>query len=273
MKWENRIGAAAAVLGSLAYGIFALTQKKRVQPLKAVEPEIAPEIAIRRERPVVPPPLPPPSRPKFFADSEFSVGAVAPQPLGPVDNHAFGKDMERNEEEEIRLDDYLNLPLESGGLTHTNRHAFQDLEKEAVGAPPPIVKFTFFRLKVLATRDRAAATAAIGGFVLMNGKEAVYHPGAKLWNPHTGSRETFYPEAGWSDSEQKELIVKFPKAVAVNRYRLRTSEQDTAFDPVEWRLEGSQNGLYWFPLDERKTTALPVERGTWIAFSMRLVGA
>jgi hypothetical protein len=264
MKREHIFGTAAALIaGGIAIGLF----KRRATPVapRAVPFQIDPAIAIRNERPAILPPPPPPG--KFFTNMEISRVDRKFLPDRPIDAPAFGWDKERNEDPEIGLEDYLNLPLEGTGLTHRNRHAYKDAEEGADEAPR-IMRFQFFRLKVVRTRDAAAATAAIGGLMFMNGTDDVYHPEAKVWNPHTGARETFLPAAGWSDSDQRELIVKFPMAVAVNRYRLRTSEQDTAFDPVEWRLEGSQNGVYWLPLDERKTGVLPAARGVWVAFSM-----
>lgn len=266
-RTEKIIGTAAVLLvGSAALALYK-RQRHSKPAFKAIIPEIDPALQIRHAIPVDPLPPPPPVR-KFFTELEVPKISAKFLPERPMDAPAFGKDSVRNEDSEIGLDDYLNLPLEGEGLTHRNRHAYREAE-EAADEAPRVMRFQFFRLKVVRTRDPAAVTAAIGGLMLLNGSENVYHPEAKVWNPHTGTRETFYPGAGWSDSDQRELIVKFPVAVAVNGYRLRTSEQDTAFDPVEWRLEGSQNGVYWLPLDERKTRILPAARGVWVTFSMR----
>ena len=260
--------AAAIVIGSVAWAVWRQRGTKRVA-FKPIVPEIDPALQIRQTIPLEAPP--PPTAPrKFFTELEVPKIPGKFSPEGPTEAPAFGKDKERNEDDAIALDDYMNLPLEGAGLTHRNRHAYRDPE-EAGDVATRVMRFQFFRFKVVRTRDPAAATAAIGGLMLLNGADNVYHPEAKIWNPHTGSRETFYPGAGWSDSDQKEFVVKFPVAVAVNGYRLRTSEQDGAFDPVEWRLEGSQNGVYWLPLDERKTGALPAARGVWVAFSARSI--
>jgi hypothetical protein len=264
----KRVGATAAaiLIGAVAYALYR--GEKRVAIRRAVIPEIDPTIQFHRAPLVAPPP---PAAPrKFFTNLE--IAKIPRGEMGPTDAPAFGKDSRRNEDSEIGLDDYLNLPLEGEGLTHQNRHAFRDAEAGADEAPR-VMRFQFFRLKVVRTRDASAATAAIGGLMLLNGADDVYHPEAKVWNPHTGARETFYPGAAWSDSDQRELIVKFPTAVAANGYRLRTSEDSMGFDPVEWRLEGSQNGVYWLPLDERKTGVLPAARGVWVTFSTRNVRA
>jgi hypothetical protein len=203
---------------------------------------------------------------QFFGSilKKTSIKVAEPTEAPPHEDPDFGTDRERNRDT-VGVDDYMALPLEGSGLTHENRVRFVDVDTVASeGAPRPF-RFVFFRLKILKTRSPTAATAAIGGFTLLNGADVVYHPRAKVWNPHTGERTTYYPEAAWSDSDQKELIVRFPSAVAVNGYKIRTSEQDTAFDPVQWRLEGSQNGVYWLPLDERSLTP-PFERGVWATF-------
>lgn len=262
IRKEYVIGAATLLVGSIAYGVFTKNPK---QLLQAVVPEVDTRLAIRKERPAA---AVQPAR-NFFENWEIS-RAPAIVPSGqeaPYRAPHFGKDMQRNSENvDESLDTYLALPLEGDGKTHVNRNLWKELEEEGGEKGPE--EFTFIRLEILETRDAAAAQVAIGGLKLFNGTDLVYHPETKRWNPYTGERSAYVPEAAWSDSDQKVLILKFPSPVAITRYSIRTSNLDTGFDPVWWRLEGSRNGVYWLRLDERETEALPLERGVWTALSL-----
>lgn len=250
IRKEVLIGGAALVASSLAWVFFRRRPgPPRMAPAQVV---IDPSVYMQME-----------------ATQEPLAVPVAPVQVKfePNTYVTFGYDSVRNEDPDVTVDDYMNLPLEGKGLTHENRHRFQDLEEGEI-RQPKLMRFQFFRFRVLETRDAAAAQATIGGFQFMNGAMEVFHPDAKVWNPHTGERKPFFSREAWSDSDQKEFIVRFPVAVAVNRYKIQTSDQDQAFDPVRWRLEGSHNGTYWLPLDER-SQKMPAERGAWLIFRMR----
>jgi hypothetical protein len=257
------------VAGSALYWLYTKRYEPPAAVVKPKRPQIAPDIAQTTAPAFIPVmPVETLKESEFFGSflKKTSIKVVESVEAPPHEDPDFGTDRERNRDQ-IGVDDYMALPLEGTGLTHVNRVRFVDLDAPPPeGAPRPF-RFVFFRLKILKTRSPAAATAAIGGFTLLNGADVVHHPRAKVWNPHTGERTTYYPEAAWSDSDQKELIVRFPSAVAINGYKIRTSEQDTAFDPVQWRLEGSQNGVYWLPLDER-SLAPPFTRGVWATFGV-----
>ena len=40
-------------------------------------------------------------------------------------------------------------------------------------------------------------------------------------------------------------------------------------DPKSWSLEGSQNGTYWFSLDDRSNIEMPSERNKVINYYMQ----
>lgn len=184
--------------------------------------------------------------------------------LRPTDDPAFGLDAERNTGKE-GLEAYMGLPLEGDGITHTNRDKLADLDVENPVAEAEA--FSFYRFTVLETRDPFAHYVSVGGFKLMTGMRVASIQGTKRWNPHTGETAEYGGEA-WMATEQRELILKFPQPVVINRYQFRTSDKLAAFDPVRWRLEGSRNGAYWLPLDER-TETVPEERGLWVNYLIR----
>jgi hypothetical protein len=71
----------------------------------------------------------------------------------------------------------------------------------------------------------------------------------------------------WSDSDSRELVIKFPTMVHIDSYKLRTGNGNATInsDPVKWRLEGSVNGTFWTILDDRTDgkAYVPPIRNIW----------
>jgi len=251
------MAAGALIVGTVLWTLWHTKPRaKHIVPVVPRPVIIAPTVEeFSVERAVVVPR--PPAAPAALS---------ATHPLGPTrptDAPAFGLDAERNEGQD--LDTYMSLPLETDGITHTNRDMLADLEEAE--EPAKEEAFPFYRFSVLETRDPFAHYVAIGGFKLMNGMQVASIQGTKRWNPHTGETAAYGGEA-WMATEQRELILKFPQPVVINRYQIRTSDEAAAFDPVRWRLEGSRNGAYWLSLDERAET-VPVERSVWMNYLIK----
>jgi len=58
---------------------------------------------------------------------------------------------------------------------------------------------------------------------------------------------------GWSDLNKKAIVFAFPYATLVNGFTWTTANPDKGLggDPVQWKLEGSQNGVYWTVLRDQ----------------------
>ena len=77
---------------------------------------------------------------------------------------------------------------------------------------------------------------------------------------------------GWSDVNKKALVFAFPYAILLDGFTLTTANPDKGIggDPVQWKLEGSQNGVYWtvlrnqthhnYPVPQNRYQELPVFR-------------
>lgn len=66
--------------------------------------------------------------------------------------------------------------------------------------------------------------------------------------------------SGWSDLHKKAIVFAFPYATMVNGFSWTTANPDKglAGDPVQWKLEGSQNGVYWTVLRDQTQHNFPV---------------
>lgn len=209
-------------------------------------------------------------------ETDQPIELVAPQPLiqprsvvrplrqsRPTDAPAFGHDSKRNEDT-IGVDDYMSLPLEGSGVTHETRERYKELEADSVAEPEA---FSFYRLKVLETRDPFAHYVALNGFRVVHTDKPVALQGTRCWNPHTGEHAHYSGTEPWRATEQRELILNFPQPVVIHGYQFRTAEELPAFDPVRWVLEGSRNGAHWLTLDDRSRRQLvPTEREVWATF-------
>ena len=266
MKQDHLIGGLALLTSAVAIAYFYKRPPRLPSTAAAIPPvTIDPRVYLSDmfEPESVPPAQVPAPRP--------ARSGAQPQrrPPLPQEQPAFGNDRLRNEDD-ITIDDYMNLPLVGAAKTHKNRNALADLDEVTI--KPSAQAFQYFRLKVLKTRSPTATKVALGGVELRFGEEAIAIPGTLLWNPHTGQKTPMNgPIFNWEDDDQKELIWYVPMAVEVTAYRLRTSAvASTDEDPVQWRLEGSLNGVYWTTLDDRSSeeTFFPIERGAWFTYAI-----
>ena len=251
---NRELATAAALIGGTVLWTLWHT-RSRTLPLAPVAPRpvfIAPEVAHE------------PIGRNWIAPAVAAVVAAKTVTPQPQDDPAFGLDSQRNADT-IGVDDYMALPLEGPGLKHENRDKYEDLG--ATGTTEPEA-FPFYRLKITETRDPFAHYAAIGGLKFLNGTKVVEPQGMMRWNPHTGETAPFSGTEEWRETNQRELIVKFPRPIVATRYQIRTSAEGTSFDPVRWTLEGSRNGAYWLALDNREE-ALPLERTMWANYLIR----
>ena len=76
-----------------------------------------------------------------------------------------------------------------------------------------------------------------------------------LADQNTGSK--------WLDFNIGPVVIHFPSAVTIDRYRLATGNDEPARDPIQWTLEGSDDGFTWVLLDQRGPYPVPVARETY----------
>lgn len=162
---------------------------------------------------------------------------------------------ETNRVDTTTLDELMQLPLESGG--------------ELVDEPREkniFVKYVRFQF----TELRDSVSVHLGGFRFLFMDEPIPFEKIQLWNPHTGYSTKYGGEA-WSDSDQWMIIFSFSEPVQISHYELKSSNDLDDHDPIQWNVEGSMNGSFWFLLDDRTRTptAFPKERNSVASYLMR----
>jgi len=175
----------------------------------------------------------------------------------PYDVFGFGLDVTRNMDS-IDPDSYLNMPLESDGITYKTRDKYTSLEEtEEVFEK----KYKYLRFTVLDIRGEGS-TASIGGIRFLRRDEAIRD--VYIWNPHTGEK-TAYDGKGWSDSDQWTVIFVFVSPVVIDSYQIKTSTQPEGSDPTTWKLEASHNASFWSEI-HTITSGLPGRRDAVSSF-------
>ncbi len=58
------------------------------------------------------------------------------------------------------------------------------------------------------------------------------------------------PETKWLDFNKRPAVFRFPAPVTIGGYSFTTANDHPERDPRNWRLEGSDDGVTWFLLDE-----------------------
>ena len=173
----------------------------------------------------------------------------------PLNKQSFGLDMARNQGGP-GLDTLFVEPLRS--------------PYEAPSDPIDSKSYKYLRFKPVKTRDPSNPTVDVGKFRFLIGQSEVDLRFAKVTNP-MGSwvgdlQDVVGPgyRRGFSDTYKKALVFAFPYAMLINGFTWTTANPDRGVggDPVQWKLEGSQNGTYWVTLrDQTKHNyPVPVER-------------
>lgn len=182
-----------------------------------------------------------------------------PYQRAPHERSGFGHDSSRNNDD-TSVDDYLNLPLVGSGLTFENKYVYQEVDDEVSDLYREVKRFKFVRLSIL---DANSDIVHIGGIDFMKGSQSIGD--VTLWNPHTGEK-TAYSKGEFSDRDQLTFVFCFKAPMVFDRYRVKSSNEGTQYDPKEWLLEGSVNGNYWTPVDQRPDVRFPILRGMWTTF-------
>jgi len=252
------LGGFAAV----AYYFFNKKKEPRIAPALIIDPSVTEK---KYDLPTIP---------KLeFTKDEMRSNTVRPsRTLAPHEKSGFGLDIARNRDD-IELDSYLHLPLESEGETHLTVDKYEkipDIDELPKTVAKEPIRVRMVRLKVYETRSSEAKIVALGGVRFYQGNQAIIDGKMKLWNPHTGEKVD-YTLGEWTDSDQKLVIFCFSEPVEINRYEFKTSKGSEDNDPIRWTLEGSMNGTFWIMLDDRSKTDtfLPLVRNFPIGYWMK----
>ena len=164
-----------------------------------------------------------------------------------------------NVENATRLDDFLQLPLETDGSINDSS------EKVMLDANMLFTKYVRFQCGKI----RNSKTVKLGGFRFLFEANQIPFDYIKIWNPHTGETSDYKGEP-WSDSDQCTIIFCFKEALQIDAYEIKTSSMSTDFDPIRWTIDGSLNGSFWRVIDSRnfEDAMFPLERGRIMKFKI-----
>ena len=182
----------------------------------------------------------------------------------PLNKQSFGLDMARNRGGPA-LDTLYEEPLRAADRP-TDAYGPQGIADESLLQPGKAQSYKYIRFRALKTRDPAHPTVEIGKFRFLIGKSEVDLRFAKVTNPMgtwVGDVQDIVGNGfrrGFSDTHKKALIFAFPYAVLMDGFTWTTANPDKGVggDPVQWKLEGSQNGTYWITLRDQTKHSYPV---------------
>ena len=182
----------------------------------------------------------------------------------PLNKQSFGLDMARNRGGPA-LDTLYEEPLRAADRP-TDAYGPQGIADEALLEPGKAQSYKYIRFKPLKMRDPEHPTVEIGKFRFLLGPSEVDLRFAKVTNPMgtwVGDVQDVVGSGfrrGFSDRHKKTIIFAFPYAMLMDGFTWTTANPDKGVggDPVQWKLEGSQNGTYWTTLRDQTKHSYPV---------------
>jgi len=183
----------------------------------------------------------------------------------PLNSRGFGLDSARNRDAPP-LDTLYKEPLRQ-----TTRPASEPgpmvlgTEGDNI-SPQKAGSYKYLRFKPTKTRDPLSPTVEVGKFRFFLGHSEIDMTNVRVTNPMgtwIGDIEDVIGPgytSGWSDLHKKAIVFAFPYATMVNGFTWTTANPDKGVggDPVQWKLEGSQNGVYWTVLRDQTQHNFPV---------------
>jgi hypothetical protein len=174
----------------------------------------------------------------------------------PLNTPSFGLDGARNKES--HLETLYKEPLRHSGPKYLTED--EPVERKS---------YRYIRFRPMMTRDPKSESVSVGKFRFFLGKNEIDLANAKATNPMgtwvgdaTDITGPGYKE-GWTDHHKKSIIFAFPYPVLMDGFTWTTTNPDMGIgcDPVQWKLEGSQNGTFWTILrDQTRTYPVPTAR-------------
>jgi len=182
----------------------------------------------------------------------------------PLNTKSFGLDRARNGDSD--LDTLYKEPLRQvagpgPGQGPKYLNVDEPLEKAK--------SYRYIRFRPMLTRDPASESVSVGKFRFFLGKNEIDLTNAKVSNPMgtwIGDATDITGEGyknGWTDLHKKSIIFAFPYPILMDGFTWITTNPDRGIgsDPVQWKLEGSQNGTFWTMLrDQSRNYPVPVNR-------------
>ena len=182
----------------------------------------------------------------------------------PLNTTAFGLARNRSGP---RIDELYKEPLRQDIIRESGSGP-QALDSDDSLRGKRAGSYKYIRFRPTKTRYPMNPTVDVAKFRFFLGKNEVDVTNAKVTNPMgswVGDMEDVVGTGftrGWSDVNKKALVFAFPYAILLDGFTWTTANPDKGLggDPVQWKLEGSQNGVYWTVLRDQTHHDFPVPK-------------
>ena len=182
----------------------------------------------------------------------------------PLNKISFGNDHARNSD---------SAPLDSLYVEPLRQKVMPETGPKYVNVDEPIkpekpVSYRYIRFRPIQTRNPLSETVNVGKFRFFLGPNDIDMRNAKVTNPMgtwVGDIDDVVGRDyrnGWSDSHKKAIVFAFPYAILMNGFTWTTANPEKGIDgdPVQWKLEGSTNGVFWVTLRNQTNHNYPVPK-------------
>lgn len=137
---------------------------------------------------------------------------------------------------------------------------------------PPVFQLRYLRFQPTATREPEAGVTRLARLEFYRDETRVFPDAIEsiIAGGATAAERTRVND-GLVRSEWEErasgggLEFDFGSEVALDSFLLATGGSDSGADPVRWLMEGSVDGVFWFPLDDRRVRPFGTPSGRYTA--------
>jgi hypothetical protein len=184
----------------------------------------------------------------------------------PLKKMGFGSDRTRNSDTPALNTQYVEPLRQKTTLETAPGPKYIDADDSI--KPEKANSYRYIRFRPIKTRNPNSYEVSVGKFRFFLGPNEIDMRNANVTNPMgtwvgdigdvVGSGYT----NGWSDAHKKALVFSFPYSILINGFTWTTANPDKGVDsdPVQWKLEGSDNGVYWVTLRNQTNHNYPVPK-------------
>ena len=184
----------------------------------------------------------------------------------PLQKMGFGSDRTRNSDTPALNTQYEEPLRQKTTLETAPGPKYIDADDSI--KPEKAKNYRYIRFRPIKTRNPNSYEVSVGKFRFFLGPNEIDMRNANVTNPMgtwVGDIGDVVGDGytnGWSDAHKKALVFSFPYSILINGFTWTTANPDKGVDsdPVQWKLEGSDNGVYWVTLRNQTNHNYPVPK-------------
>ena len=184
----------------------------------------------------------------------------------PLKKMGFGSDRTRNSDTPALNTQYVEPLRQKTTLETAPGPKYIDADDSI--KPEKAKSYRYIRFRPIKTRNPNSYEVSVGKFRFFLGPNEIDMRNANVTNPMgtwVGDIGDVVGDGytnGWSDAHKKALVFSFPYSILINGFTWTTANPDKGVDsdPVQWKLEGSDNGVYWVTLRNQTNHNYPVPK-------------